>query len=331
MNTVNPFENRLYMQNSQIFLPGNEHAYCEWRERKLSALPSQSDLNIVMIGNLARPDNGEIGEILRQCSKNNLAIYQLKNVPEISGNDDSGQKRFRGDLSRFCSHLGLVDAEMHRSRGDDGVVAIEVNNNGIGAGYIPYSDKPLSWHTDGYYNSADNRIRAMVLHCARDASEGGENALLDHEIAYIRLRDASSHLIEALMHEEAMIIPENTDKRSAYRAQSVGPVFYLDQVTGALNMRYSARARNIIWRDDANTIEARSMLVEIMRDDPPVIRHKLQPGQGLICNNILHNRMGFNNGEGSGEHLSKRLLYRIRYMNRVGEGLDIEPAPDQIG
>jgi hypothetical protein len=38
----------------------------------------------------------------------------------------------------------------------------------------------------------------------------------------------------------------------------------------------------------------------------------LQPGQGLICNNVLHDRSGFDD---DGEH--KRQLYRLRYYQRI--------------
>jgi hypothetical protein len=39
---------------------------------------------------------------------------------------------------------------------------------------------------------------------------------------------------------------------------------------------------------------------------------KLEAGQGLLCNNVLHTRSGFNDGEQS------RLLYRARYFDRIG-------------
>jgi hypothetical protein len=64
--------------------------------------------------------------------------------------------------------------------------------------FIPYTHKPINWHTDGYYNTLDRRILGMTLHCAQDAEAGGENALLDHEIAYIQLRDANPDYIAAL-------------------------------------------------------------------------------------------------------------------------------------
>ncbi len=40
--------------------------------------------------------------------------------------------------------------------------------------------------------------------------------------------------------------------------------------------------------------------------------YKMRPGEGLVCNNVLHTRTGFENGNGAG-----RLLYRVRYHGRV--------------
>jgi hypothetical protein len=78
-------------------------------------------------------------------------------------------------------------------------------------------------------------------------------------------------------------------------------------------MRYSARKRNIQWRDDDITRAARDFLSEILADENgPVFHYRLQPGEGLISNNVLHNRTEFNDGAGQ-----KRLLYRARFFDRI--------------
>ena len=86
------------------------------------------------------------------------------------------------------------------------------------AGTSPYTNRPLSWHTDGYYNAPEDRIRSFILHCCRNAERGGESALLDPEIAYIRLRDENPRFIAALMHDEAMTIPANHEADGSVRA-----------------------------------------------------------------------------------------------------------------
>jgi hypothetical protein len=78
-------------------------------------------------------------------------------------------------------------------------------------------------------------------------------------------------------------------------------------------MRYTARKRHVIWRQDAATQAAVNAPEEVLASDPLIIRHKLRPGEGLICNNILHNRSGFTEGaDGTG-----RLLYRVRFHDRI--------------
>jgi hypothetical protein len=78
-------------------------------------------------------------------------------------------------------------------------------------------------------------------------------------------------------------------------------------------MRYTARTRSIQWKQDPLVQEAVALLHDYLHTDSPYIyRGILQSGQGLICNNVLHDRAGFEDDE---EH--KRLLYRMRYYQRV--------------
>ena len=321
MNSVKHMQNEQFDQNLAIFGLGNDKAYQTWREMKLAQWRTSPISNIIIVRDLSQPEKSALQAISDQCEIANMSIYQLENVDSGYEQSDAGQQELRIGLKNICRALGLINAEGHRSQGDQGVVSIKVSNKGVGAGYIPYSDKPLSWHTDGYYNDKANRIRAMVLHCVHDASEGGVNELLDPQVVYMRLRDENPAYIEAMMHPQAMTIPENTDTRSAYRPDSVGPVFFLDETNGALNMRYSARKRNIIWRDDTDCAKAQTMMREIMVNDDFIVRHKLKPGQGIISNNILHNRTGFKNSagelDGDLDKVPDRLIFRIRYLERV--------------
>ncbi len=290
------------------------NAYDAWREQRLGGYPVAWDESIVTLADMMNPSDTELLRIVNFCAKYNMAIYDSAS----QGQKLIPQKDIAAALAGFCARLGLTSMEQHRSAQLGGVVAIE-KNVGDGpsdrrGGYIPYTDKPLSWHTDGYYNAPVDRIRAMVLHCRQDALEGGVSELLDPEIVYIRLRDENIDYVKAFMHPQAMIIPENTDPRSPYRPDSVGPVFEVDEKTGALHMRYSARARNIIWRDDPTTLKARDFLTEVLKTDPLIARYKLKSGQGVICNNVLHNRTGFIDASDAG---ATRLLYRIRYKERI--------------
>ena len=109
-----------------------------------------------------------------------------------------------------------------------------------------------------------------------------------------------------------MTIPANENPHNGTRASVQGPVFSYD-ANGNIHMRYSARKKNIRWRDDEITIAALQQLTDILADEHgPVLRYCLQDGEGLISNNVLHNRTAFSDGD-----VGKRLLYRARYFERI--------------
>jgi len=287
----------------------NARAYAAWREAKLAAYPrSAADLRIP-VGDLAQPTEQERAAIVATCRRSGMALHASARRATATAADEGP----RETLMAFAAAFGLGPVEDHRSAATDGLVAIEVSSQPSKKGFIPYSTRPLSWHTDGYYNPPDQPIRSMVLHCVRPAAEGGDSALLDPAIAYIRLRDRSPALIAALMHPEAMLIPESVEEDGRVRPTSVGPVFLIEPGGQGLTMRYSARTRNIAWRDDADTAAARKLLEALLThgEEPLVIRHTLAAGEGLICNNVLHMRTGFTDGE------TRRLLLRARYRQRI--------------
>ena len=283
--------------------------YLDWRSVKLSDNSCLSGaLNPVEITDLAAPTTAEKSELIRRCTCGNAAVYATENIP-----DDSNQ--IREQLRGFADHLGLDIAEKHRSAGQGGIVALKMSEAKGQRGYIPYSKRPMNWHTDGYYNSADEKVRAMVLHCVQPAQDGGVNQLMDPEIIYIRLRDENPSYIKALMHPAAMTIPENREENGNVRPASVGPVFEANADTGKLEMRYTARTRSIEWRDDTVTKQATRFLTELLvAGDPFMQTIKMEAGQGILCNNSLHNRTGFDPDLAQD---SNRLLFRIRFHNRV--------------
>lgn len=297
------------LPNGGPFSFHDESAYAAWRAAKLAAYPESIEALRIRIEDLGNPSPVERAAIGELCGAANMAVYDC-------GPAGAEPASVRADLRALAASFGLRNVETHRSQGDDGVVAIEMAASGSRAGYIPYSNGPLSWHTDGYYNfhGPSDCVKAMVLHCVRDADEGGVSALLDHEIAYIRLRDRDPAFIEALMHPDSMTIPAGEDGCRDPRPDNTGPVFFIDPESQALVMRYTARKRHVIWRQDAATQAAVNALEDVLASDPLIIRHKFRPGEGLICNNILHNRLGFTDGaDGKG-----RLLYRVRYHDRIG-------------
>ncbi len=296
------------MKQSFDFLDaGNETHFCSWRAEKLRRSAGLTN-DPVQIGSLEGPDRSEALTVLNQCKHQNFCIYQVT---------DPGDPTERSSLKlrAFAKSFGLCIAEDHPLAGDDGVVDLCASSKPSKVGYIPYTNRPLNWHTDGYYNSEGKKIRSFVLHCVRSAADGGNNQIMDPEIAYLRLRDENPEFITALSHPNAMTIPENVEPSGKVRPASCGPVFSLDPETGDLDMRYTARKRSVIWRDDDVTRAAVDFLNSILVSaDPHIHTVALEPDQGIICNNCLHNRTGFDSQSAT---LSVRHLLRARFHNRI--------------
>lgn len=282
----------------------NNDAYKAWRDDKLENYPTHVDELLVEIKDPRNLSSAEHSAILARVKKANMAIY----VSEIGAEED---KQISHKIS---AQLGLTNLWMDPNRlaDDDGVTSLTVRDDDeVRTLYIPYTNRPLHWHTDGYYNDPGKQIDGLNLHCVRSSNEGGENGLMDHEIAYILLRDANPEFIQAFMVEDVMTIPAN-NQHGFNRPDRPGPVFSLHP-KGHLHMRYTARKRNIVWKDDAETKKAVTALENLLASDTSFIyRATLQSGMGLISNNILHNRSGFNDDPDS-----PRLLYRARFYDRV--------------
>ncbi len=285
----------------------DESQFLAWREEKMRLVEGHSN-DPVMVADFANPSPAEIRAIIEQCNRQNYCIYQI----DESTNRDP---QIGAILRSFAQAFGMKAVEDHRSSDGDGVVHLRMSNDPSKSGYIPYSNRPINWHTDGYYNAADNQIRSMVLHCVRSAENGGQSQLLDQEIAFLRLWDENPEFIAALCHPEAMTIPENVEPNGNVRPESRGPVFSLDPKTGKLVMRYTIRKKYIIWRDDPATRAAVEFLNALLgSQDPFILTATLAPGQGVICNNCLHNRTGF---DGDSDTPSVRHLLRARFNNRI--------------
>jgi len=288
------------------FDPADHAAYHNWRAARLDRAPVSLEELAVDIADPARLTADERSALVERIGRANVAVYRCP-----------GAVVDRDALRRFGQALGLHRLDEHLCAEEDGISKLKVSEAAQTGEYIPYTDRPLSWHCDGYYNESERMIRAMLLHCVSDAAEGGENALMDHEMLYIALRDAGVEYVEALMHPQALTIPANVQDGVEIRPERTGPVFSVDPATGALHMRYTARGRNIRWRDDRATAEAVALIGRILdAPEAPVFRYRLQPGEGIVCNNVLHNRTGFRDDPDSGR---QRLIYRARFLDRVAE------------
>ncbi|MBL8502922.1 MAG: TauD/TfdA family dioxygenase [Rhodocyclaceae bacterium] len=281
----------------------NAPAYAAWRERKLASHPRRLEDLLVDIAVPGRLTFAEREALLARCAVANMALYASP-----TGSDPD--KDIPRQLGR---QLGLVNLDANRLADDDGISPLAVAPAGTRTEFIPYTDRGIRWHTDGYYNTLERQVRGLLLHCVQRAESGGENRLMDHEIAYILLRDENPDHIRAFMAPDAMTIPPRLEDGAIARAAQAGPVFsvYPD---GFLHMRYTARTVSIEWKADAATRAAVAALERILADEasPYIFRGRLEPGMGLVCNNVLHDRSAFADSDAR-----KRLLYRARYFDRI--------------
>jgi alpha-ketoglutarate-dependent taurine dioxygenase len=289
------------MQNP--FDLNNTSGYLEWRERKLArAITSTGDL-IVEINNPRALTPAEHAALLDRCRRSNMAIYasRAENIDENA-------------VHQLGQQFGLNRLDANWLASEQGITRITVcADDELRQAFIPYTDRAIKWHTDGYYNAPDQQVRSLLLHCAQSAAKGGENRLMDHEIAYLMLRDANCEFIRALSAPDAMTIPERIDEQGIARPAQTGPVFSLDPTSGDLHMRYTARTRSITWKQDAITLAAVAMLEKLLASDSPHIHHaRLENGMGLVCNNVLHDRAAFTDNPNA-----RRLLFRARYLDRI--------------
>jgi alpha-ketoglutarate-dependent taurine dioxygenase len=305
----------------------DEASYREWRALKLATRARCIDDLIVDVDDPARLSSAERAALLRRCARWNMALYR-------SPRRDADKALVRA----VGAQLGLVRLDANWLADEDGLSSITVSRPPPSAspravppegervawggpaprcdergGFIPYTDRAIRWHTDGYYHPWPRCIRAMVLHCVRPACSGGSNALLDHELAYVALRDASPRWVQALMATDAMTIPSRDDESGVARAAQSGPVFAVDPHDGALQMRYTARTRSIAWKANPATHKAVAFLERYLNEDNPfVLRVRLDAGMGIVANNVLHDRSAFID-----DPALPRLLYRARYLDRI--------------
>ncbi len=292
------------MSEGSPFDLDNDTAYQAWRERKLKEAPTKLEELVVEIQDPRALTQAEHREILDRCRRCNMAIY----VSRLGDEEGTHIPRAIG------FRMGLVNLDHNRGAEGDAVTAITIQDDPLHTPYIPYSNRKINWHTDGYYNRLDLQNHALLLHCVRPAESGGESALMDHEMAYLLMRDENPDYIRALMQEDAMMIPKNVVDGVELRPDRTGPVFMV-AADGHLHMRYTMRRRNVVWQDDPLLSEAVAWLENLLNSDTPhIFRGTLQSGWGLVSNNVLHDRAAF---EDSQDPDKKRLLYRARYYDRI--------------
>ena len=266
--------------------------FLRWAEEKEKNIPQNSDGILVNIHDINNVKPSEIAKIKETIYKHNSCIYSSKIALKSNTN-----------LLKFVELVGMRTYDCNNIDSNEISTITPLQNSKIN--YIPYTDKPLNWHTDGYYDKKS--IFSWLLHCVNPATQGGENYLLDHELVlreYLLRNDD----INNLMAEDALTIPASKDTS---RPEISTYIFSFKNKYKRLHMRFSMRKDNI--GTSAKASPAIIKLREIIEDDCAKysLTYKLQKNEGIITNNILHGRKAFKDDK------VKRKLLRIRSYERL--------------
>jgi len=276
-----------------MVLSAKSENFIEWSAKKDLNIPSNIDDLKVSLCDINHVSKTEISQIKQKLTKFNCCIY-------ASGTDLNDNSK----IMRFAQSLGMKTFDSHNID-DSAISMISADKNENNMRYIPYTNKGLNWHTDGYY---DNKpIFSWLLHCVEPALSGGENFLLDHELA-IREYVLKHDDITCLMNNQAFSIP--TDE-VAERGVTSNYVCDMNNEYKKLHMNFSMRKENIILNKDSKS--AMSKLIKIIKEDCKKyhLTYKLSRNEGIVSNNILHGRNAFKDGP------VMRKILRIRSHERL--------------
>ena len=266
--------------------------FLRWAEEKEKNIPRNINGILVNIHDINNVKTSEITKIKETINKYNSCIYSSKIA--LKSNTD---------LLKFVELVGMRTYDCNNIESSKITTITPLENNKIN--YIPYTDKSLNWHTDGYYDKKS--IFSWLLHCVNPATQGGENYLLDHELA-LREYVFSNDDIDDLMAGDALTIPESKDTS---RSEISTYIFSFKNQYKKLHMRFSMRKDNI--GTSAKASVAVTKLKKIIENDCAKysLTYKLQKNEGIITNNILHGRKAFK------DDMVKRRLLRIRSYERL--------------
>ena len=266
--------------------------FLRWAEEKEKNIPHNVNEILVNIHDINNVKISEISKIKKTINRYNSCIYSSKVALKINTN-----------LLKFVESVGMRTYDCNNIESNEISTITPLQNNKIY--FIPYTDKSLNWHTDGYYDKKS--IFSWLLHCVNPATQGGENYLLDHELAlreYVLRNDD----VNNLMAEDALTIPES---KNTSRSEISTYIFSFKNQYKKLHMRFSMRKDNIGTSPKASSSIRK--LREIIENDCAKysLTYKLQRNEGIITNNILHGRKAFKDDK------VKRKLLRIRSYERL--------------
>ena len=260
----------------------------------LSFFQDLYNVKIPDIGNITIKDRKKISSNIK---KYNFTLFELNDCTN-------------SNLLKFANNLGLEKIIQNPYSDKNGVSNITAIKDKRQGEYIPYTNKKLNWHTDGYYNSEKEEVRAFILYCKNPAIHGGENYFLDHRILYKALMKESKNFIGYLTQKDVFKIPSNKNLEINRNFSSF--VFNVDKANN-LTMRYTMREKNIEWKSSEQLPKIKKFIDNFLDlNNPLIFKIKLKKNQGIIANNVLHARSSYEDLENN-----KRFLLRLRFGDEL--------------
>ena len=294
--------------------------YDRWRAQKLARVEHFLKQPLVQIRDPMHVEREELSALGERVEAMNFTLYRTENRAHDNAAFDHRA------LIALCRPMGLDQLVANPFSHASGVSEIRVADDARQRAYIPYSNRALNWHTDGYYNPPQQRINAFAMHTVRPAAAGGENRLLDHEVLYLLLRDRDPALAACLFAQDAMTIPPGTQAFGANRAAQTVPVFSLiddNDNSQRLHMGFTLRSRHIHWKPSSTVRAALAEIRAILdqEDNPYILTRRFAAGEGIISNNVLHNRTAFSDAAGARQQPTGRLVLRARFYDSIDSPL----------
>ena len=274
-----------------------------WRDAKLRGHPTRVEDLIVDVVDPRRLSQAERAALLQRCASANMAVYRSP----VTAADKELPRRL--GFSSACSGSTATGwptktaSRDHRRAqpGDAGAAG-------------PSSPTPTA-RSIGTRMATTTRAAAHPLDdpaLRESRPQGGENTLMDHEMAYIALRDANPALGARADGRRCDDHPGAHGRggrgpRGAERAGVLGR-----PADGALHMRYTARTRSIVWKDDPATRAAAPSCSRCSTATLPYL---------FACRSGRHGHRGQQRAARP-HRLCRppsrpRLLYRARYLDRI--------------
>ena len=243
----------------------------QWALEKEDNIPLNIDDLIVKIHDINHATLAEISNIKDIIKRFNCCIYQSR----VGLNAQA-------DLMNFAQSIGMETYDTNNIHNSpiSLIMSLETKNT---LNYIPYTNKKLNWHTDGYYD--EKPIFSWLLHCEEPAYSGGENYLLDHELA-IREYIIKYDNLESLSSLDAFTIPGNTH---ANRGETNGYICDNDNEYKKFHMKFSMREKNMKLNEQSKTAIMR--MKKIIKEDCKkyCLTYKLSKNEGIVSNlSLIH-------------------------------------------